>query len=299
MTTLKTGLQQTLEFVNYHLNLPVDHMFLFFDDPTDPAIDLLLHAERLTCVRCDQQHWQRLGGRPLVSAERQYANADLAWAWAREQHFDWFMHFDSDELLYLEDSWAAVWAEANSDTPVIRWLPLEAVPEQEAYQSVFREVSLFKAQVGEQPLKAAAAAGLNLPSYEDYFRAHLMGKSTTRTTAQIAHVRSHAPRDAANKKLPTVISSQAYILHFDCCDYDSWLAKWTSQYNQQANPRMRPGRRRIYEEFRAVYEQQDPELLHQLYRQQFFIAADDQSILQSHGLLRHISLPPQAFATVA
>ena len=40
-------------FVNYHLNIGVDHIYLFFDDPTDAAADALARRARVTAVRCD------------------------------------------------------------------------------------------------------------------------------------------------------------------------------------------------------------------------------------------------------
>ena len=47
-TTLKTSLKSTLDFVNYHMNIGIDHMFLFFDDPKDEAIKILLDYPSVT-----------------------------------------------------------------------------------------------------------------------------------------------------------------------------------------------------------------------------------------------------------
>lgn len=55
VTTLMAPLNQTLSFVNYHLNIGIDHMFLFFDNPDDEAIDALKDYKRVTCFGCDDE----------------------------------------------------------------------------------------------------------------------------------------------------------------------------------------------------------------------------------------------------
>jgi hypothetical protein len=39
VTTLQAPLHETLMFVNYHLNIGADHIYLFFDDPGDAAAE--------------------------------------------------------------------------------------------------------------------------------------------------------------------------------------------------------------------------------------------------------------------
>ena len=35
---LRGSCQETIDFLNYHLNIGVDHMYSFFDNPTDVAM---------------------------------------------------------------------------------------------------------------------------------------------------------------------------------------------------------------------------------------------------------------------
>jgi hypothetical protein len=49
-TTLKSSVEQTLNFVHYHLSLGIDHLFLFFDDPYDKSIELLKDYSNVTCI---------------------------------------------------------------------------------------------------------------------------------------------------------------------------------------------------------------------------------------------------------
>ena len=48
VTTGKVSLRNTLDFVNYHLNIGIDHMYMFFDDPKDVAINILSKYEDVT-----------------------------------------------------------------------------------------------------------------------------------------------------------------------------------------------------------------------------------------------------------
>ncbi len=61
-TTIRATLADTLAFVYYHLNIGVDHHYLFFDDPDDPSINVLAREKRVTCIRCDADHWRNHAG---------------------------------------------------------------------------------------------------------------------------------------------------------------------------------------------------------------------------------------------
>lgn len=55
-TALNVPLDDTLSFVNYHLNCEIDHMYLFFDNPRDEAIAFLKDNEQITCFRCNAKY---------------------------------------------------------------------------------------------------------------------------------------------------------------------------------------------------------------------------------------------------
>ncbi|MEJ8573890.1 glycosyltransferase family 2 protein [Microbaculum marinum] len=60
--TLRESRNNTLAFVRYHARLGADRLFLFFDDPGDPAIAELAHLPFVTCIGCDETHWSALTG---------------------------------------------------------------------------------------------------------------------------------------------------------------------------------------------------------------------------------------------
>ena len=58
--TFRAPLSDTMRFVNYHLNTRVDHLFLFFDDPADPAVRSLADYQDVTCIPCDATIGKRI-----------------------------------------------------------------------------------------------------------------------------------------------------------------------------------------------------------------------------------------------
>ncbi len=164
VTTIKTSLENTLTFVNYHLNIGIDHMYLFFDDPKDAAVKVLSSYKGVTCCKCDSKHWNNLIlQKDLVKEtpkiknvkknykkgyfcleERQQLNADLALKMAKKEGYDWITHIDNDELIYSKGSLKENLAKSKKNADVLRLPSLEAVPERLNYKNVLKEISLFK-----------------------------------------------------------------------------------------------------------------------------------------------------------
>ena len=116
VTTLKAPLRETLMFVNYHLNIGVSHMYLFFDDPNDDCIEALANYKQVTRIRCDSNHWENLTSKFPVTESwtmrqlgnvnysvesnldyRQILNANYAFKLAQRDGYDWLIH----DLVFL------------------------------------------------------------------------------------------------------------------------------------------------------------------------------------------------------
>ena len=115
-------------FVAHHLSLEVKEIFLFFDNPTDLAIERLSQVPRLTVVPCDEAYWRaRKGGRPSDHRQRQIYNANYA---ARNLlTSDWLANIDTDEYLFPRNAQSI--SEMLADTPdefnAVRVLPAEHI----------------------------------------------------------------------------------------------------------------------------------------------------------------------------
>ena len=65
-TILREPIETVLKFVAWYLAQDADRIVLCFDDPDDPAIELMQHVERVECVRCTPDFWKEFGLSPEV-----------------------------------------------------------------------------------------------------------------------------------------------------------------------------------------------------------------------------------------
>lgn len=144
-TTLKAPVPDTLAFVDYHLRVGIDRMYLFFDDPDDRAIDRLRNVQQVTCTACDEKHWERLQVDPSATiTTKMEANATRALHRARVAGAHWLIHLDSDEVLFCEESVHELLDGVPASADVVLFPPMEAVPQRLFYERPFEEITLFK-----------------------------------------------------------------------------------------------------------------------------------------------------------
>jgi hypothetical protein len=314
-TTLKAPLRETLMFVNYHLNIGVSHIYLFFDEPNDVCIEALANYQKVTCIKCGSEHWTNLAEKlelseywakidaPKLNLDlkfldyRQILNANHAFQLAQNDGYDWLIHIDSDELIYVDESLDVLLSKVRQDIDVLIIKPLETVSEKEQYESLFEEVTLFKQlDVPWQKYLAYFFGCKRVFQGGDYFRAHRYGKSAIRTNVNIKSVDIHYPIASEKQKLKAKKFSQAQLLHFDCCDFESWTRKWIRRYHGTgAFAGLASKRKRQLAEFTEVYESGDINQLRKLYDNLYFLSSYERKVLTFLGLLKRIELDRQLF----
>lgn len=315
-TTLDCPTEVLIPWVSYHLNVGIDHMFLFFDNPDHPGIAAVEGDPRVTAVRCDASYWP--GGAAkrerLTLHQRQWFNADKGLQFARQRQFDWIVHIDSDELLYypgrLHDALDALPASIE----VVRFRVYEAIPEQLHYDHPFAHIRYFR--VG--PMRPTAktrprslaewltASGRVLSYYArlgfakllcpaargPFLRGHTGGKSAVRTQAPIQGMGVHLPAPPPGHFYRDFFLPGGALLHYDCGDFDSWLAKWRGRAEERHVPRNRDvKRRRQLARFAAAQSQHIPEALISLFRYQYMMGAHERRCLEALGLVQYVALP--------
>jgi hypothetical protein len=302
VTTLRAPFEETLQFVHYHLNVGLDRVILFFDDPEDPAADAVEGYERVTAVRCDRAHWAASGlpEAPVVE-DRQIYNANLGLAMARAEGYGWVIHMDSDELLHVEPgagSLGAALARVDAAAPVAMVKAVEAVPERHHHPYPFLEVRLFK--VTERQIKKrlwlAKALGCRRAFYRgEYFRGYHGGKSAVRTSADVEAMGLHKPRLAGvglDYEPPRL--GGVKILHYDCCGLDAFRTKWRRRLDGTATAvKMRKNRVRQLQAFEKRLA--DEHQLVRLYERLYFLPPYEQRVLRALGLLTTVALDPRLF----
>jgi hypothetical protein len=300
VSTVRAAQTELKMFVNYHLNRGVDRMFLFFDDPADESIAHFRNDNRLACIRCDAAHWAalQLPDRSSIE-ERQIRNASLALELARREGIDWIIHIDSDELVFTPEQQLKFHlhrAEENVDA--ITFPTLEALPKLRYTQHFFEGIHWFKNAKSIIPHAEAIARvmGCRRVFEYGYFRGHTTGKTAIRVRSSVAGIGIHLPTPHEGEELRIKNSSEAFVLHFDCCTFDDWKMKWKRRYDGTAvASQMRKDRGRQFSDFLAAYQSGSEARLLLAYRRQYIVSTYERIILLGTGLLRRVKLKSGSF----
>ena len=146
-------------YLTYHLSTGFDHIFLFFDDPHDPAILEAQSYRNVTVIRNDEslrRRWEKTISFTTDREVREYANSlvmarqilnmEVALGLAVEKGIDWLLHIDVDELFYSPSQSVREHFQSLADHGISRaiYLNHEVIPESADVRDPFREATLFK-----------------------------------------------------------------------------------------------------------------------------------------------------------
>ena len=328
-STIRAPLEDTLDFAYYHLNSGIDHIYIFFDNPDDPALDILKPENRISCIRCDSDYWAKyIGNHPKSDLSinlKQEINSRIAIKRSREDGFSWICHVDSDELIHAPGGFRKVIAAIPPTVQVAKFPVLEVIPEKLSIQSAFHELHNFKIAPVTLPrnkslyldpqevytfykndilyrTKIFRAIILGSASARvDYIKGHSLGKSIARTNAPFDLFRSHFPTPHKNKRLKMNLISEIKLLHYDSPDFDRWKTKWHIRYRNIQNGiipmKLSDRRRKQYELFSSVFENGNEEDLVVLFKSNFFISPSEREVLLKTGLVTEVHLPEESFAS--
>ena len=326
VSTIKASLKITLAFVHYHLNIGVDHMYLYFDDPEDPAIEVLKEYKRVSCFDGNKVGWRGSWGlRKMTFNFKQNRNATKAFKIAKKVGFKWIFHIDSDELIYTKIPLKEFLSGIPKDVQTLCFNNLEAVPNALSAPNGFHDISLFK----NQPIKLvegkgqkevallderdenkyeethqefinkkeqAIQMGCTKPFEPMYYNGYKSGKSITKTNAPIVLLRNHFPQLKKGKLLKSIFVSHGWILHFDGWTFSSWYDKWERVCNQYRNGwKAGPKRKEQMDTFLKMYSAKDIEGLRVYYKKLHFVDKKDEQILLKLDMLEEIKLDEKLF----
>ena len=231
VSTLRAPLRQTLSFVRYHLHIGIDALFLFFDDPEDPALEILASCSQVTATACSPAYWRRLGHDAVPGIdERQDVNANVGMIMAIQHSCQWLLHIDCDELVRPCREMHEVLGGSSAD--ILRLSLLEAVPQAEECENVFSPV-LFKKMISARQKKMALLLRCHGTFFEgSYFRGHTASKTAVRLGPGITRMGIHAPvtREGVVRKA----TDQLSLLHFGCIGFAEWMRKWERRIDGSA-----------------------------------------------------------------
>lgn len=217
VSTVHEPLSLVLAFACHHLSLGAKTVHLFFDDPNDPAVEVMATIPGINVTRCDTAHWQALGHetRPAWQTRRQMLNANLV---AQEQRTDWLLHADADEFLWAPSGIERDLARADGWLHIPNLERVWTASEAGIFDGVFR------------------APGLPNPTVEQiygpahtYLQNGLSGHTSGKAMARLADrkfIAIHAVKDKFRGEVSLGrTTANACILHFDGMTARHWLLK--------------------------------------------------------------------------
>lgn len=218
VTTLRENLDATLKFVAQHLTLGASEMFMFFDDPTDPALPILKGHPRVRSVTCDEEYWKLLGGRPKLHEHRIVRNANIAY---RNTQCDWIIQIDADEMVHADETLSTILDDVRGNT--LRLKPHEKM----VSDGTQTTNQIFKSALPNNP------KGENIAkrAYGEYARclkggmlSHRWGKFFTRTGLKNVTLGLHVPY-MQNVPIESSKTKAARLLHFHGANFEEWATK--------------------------------------------------------------------------
>ena len=221
-------LPEVLKFCAWYLALGADEVVICFDNPDDPAIDILSDHPRLRCISCTPAFWQSLG---LTADDAFVTRQNAALTWIYQKYPDgWLLNVDADEFLFFEGrSVADVLASVPIDKKSLRVKTAERIMAQdEAVLTHFRlpmERAVRHAVYGED-------AQLFGPRRQGLV-GHAHGKSIVRCGIEGLVLRQHWPRYLRSDGADEMVlhnEDGAYLLHMIGESYEIWRHKlaWRS-----------------------------------------------------------------------
>jgi hypothetical protein len=220
-TLLKNPVDEVLAYVAHHQELGAEKVFLFFDDPRDPAADVLETAAGVVVTRCDEAFWNGLAGkRPFRHTERQrqvlrktYLTCGL----------DWLLHIDADEFLLCDMSVDELLDDVPAHLATVKARPFEAMSgDLPKGDRIYRAVH-FRTQITD-PALIQQLFGPFAPALHRGMVSHRLGKSFFRTGVPNLLADIHFARIGETTTEAQEFHPALRHLHFHGDDAEHWVS---------------------------------------------------------------------------
>lgn len=211
-----------MAFVAHHLSLGCAGIWLFFDDPDDPAAAAVAHLPRVSVTRCDDAHWRRIKGkRPERHQNRQGRNMQSVYA---DSPLPWIAHIDVDEFLWPGHDIGAVLAAQHPDLAQLPLAPWEALHDPALPDDIFTANRFRRALSGDAHATLRARVfGPYAPLLPKGVLSHSAGKCFFRTGIPGLEPRLHGAFLNGMRLPGGAFCPDVALLHFHAEDPARWL----------------------------------------------------------------------------
>ncbi|MFG6106876.1 glycosyltransferase family 2 protein [Leptothoe sp. EHU-05/26/07-4] len=300
ISTVKGTLEELILFINYHLNIGIDKIILFFDDPNDNCIDHIHSTyKNVHAVTCTDEYWlKKSSHRPELHTERQVINANEGITIAKELGCKWIIHIDRDELIYSSKNFKSVLD--NSESDVIRLSIREAIPEIENYKNIF-EPRIFKVpNPSPRKVKIAKVFGCKSVFYgNNYFKGHTRSKVAIKMTSKIQKIAIHQPLEYDKENTRFTDTQEIKLLHFDSIGFHDWYQKFANKpenFSKKTTVKRGAYRKLLIQEFVDARDK-GSQHLRSLYKKKYMISRNKIFILSLLKMTEKISINHKFFET--
>ncbi len=219
---LKEPVSTVVRFVEWYAAQGAGCIVLCFDDPEDPAIEVVSGREDVIAIRATAEFWEGLG----TTADERFTkrqNLAMGHVYRNIPEGGWFLNVDSDELLFLEErTIAQEVARQPASCRALRFLPAEHIQSPDDPDRLYFRLPqkgwVQRSIYGDLAQAVKPRHGL---------MGHTVGKSVTRTGLSPVKVRQHWIEDQDGPIEGATLSADegAYLFHFVDQGYEVWRNK--------------------------------------------------------------------------
>ncbi len=293
ISTVRGPLNELKMFVNYHLNIGIDEIILFFDYPEEINLDYFTQYSQVTTIRCTPEYWAAIGNkRPELTPSRQIINVNKGIQIAREKNCNWITHIDRDELINPLSDLKKILAKCKADA--LKYKIMEAFSDREQYDTIF-DTTYFKKNPNRRRIQVMKFLGCSSSLYNnEYFRSHKASKMAIKINDKLQKFGIHDPLEF-DKSLVIKRTSQIRLLHYDCVGINEWKEKWNYRLDGTGSTRsLRTNRQEQLNAYADAKEKGEEELS-KLFKKLHTIPKQDKVILYLLGMLGKVNLDRRLF----
>ena len=287
VATVRAETDDILKFAAYHLEAGAHRVYLYLDDPDQPAIPELSAHPKIRLRICDRDYWTKSEtGRPKKHQVRQTYNATHAYR--RTDDVEWLAHIDVDEFLVpLERSLEQVLGDIPADAMTVRCRPMECL--------AGADRTAYKAFVPSHADRTAITQSL-YPEFGAFLKAgfisHLAGKVFMRTGQTNVTFKIHRVFQGGAALPDDHVSEDLSLAHIHAKDWADWRGRYTFRI-ESGSYRAPPDAENedsLYARLRKLEETEGEAGLRRFYDEVVADTPELRARLGQFGLLRRVDL---------
>lgn len=219
VATVKTSEEKVLAFVAHHLTLGAEHVWIYFDDPEDPAHAALTAHPRVTTTLCDAAYWKGKK-RHERHQNRQSRNARDAY---EKCSTGWLGHIDVDEFILPDRPLGDILQETPAEQLVVKLEPFEAMHDPLLPDDIYTSREFRGAIRHEFWRFRRRALGDYRSVIRDGLLSHSVGKVLFRKGIPNLSPRLHSVMLDGVRLPARDWCAEARLLHFHAQDRQAWV----------------------------------------------------------------------------